>query len=141
MPLDTEILAAKEGIIVRVDWAYQDLTGEELAQLEERIANGEGDDPEIEDVFRGRQVWIDHGDGVITRYAHLNGIAEGLQAGQPVARGEPIGYMGESGAPESITAPGTQIHLHFELRVDDAFLGLGLSSEEVLDLYQQVFGP
>jgi murein DD-endopeptidase MepM/ murein hydrolase activator NlpD len=141
MPLDTEILAAKAGLVVRADWGYQDLTSEELAALDARVANGEGDDPEVEDIFRGRQVWIDHGNGVLTRYAHLNGIAAGIEVGQTVEQGQAIGYMGESGSPESITAPGTQVHLHFELRVGDAFLGLGLSTDEVRDLYQQVFGP
>jgi murein DD-endopeptidase MepM/ murein hydrolase activator NlpD len=43
-------------------------------------------------------------------YAHLDGYAEGLAAGQDVARGQVIGYVGDSGN----AAPGNT-HLHFAL--------------------------
>jgi murein DD-endopeptidase MepM/ murein hydrolase activator NlpD len=43
-------------------------------------------------------------------YAHLDGYAEGLREGQPLRRGDVIGYVGSTGnAPES--AP----HLHFSV--------------------------
>ena len=31
-------------------------------------------DPDVLDSFRGRQVWVDHGHGIVTRYAHLSAI-------------------------------------------------------------------
>lgn len=139
--LDTEVLAAKAGTVVRADLAYEELTAEELAELEARIERGEGNDPDVLDAFRGRQVWVDQGNGIVARYAHLNGIAEGIDEGDRVRQGEVIGYVGESGAPESITNPGTQVHLHFETRVGDTYLGQGLDPDEVRRLYQQVFSP
>jgi murein DD-endopeptidase MepM/ murein hydrolase activator NlpD len=136
---DTEILAAKAGTVIRADLAYQNLTAEELQGLEDRIANGEASAPDVLDAFRGRQVWIDHGGGIVTRYCHLNGIADGITIGKRVNQGELVAYMGESGAPESVTDPGTQIHLHFELRVGDSYLGEGRQPDEVRRLYTQAF--
>jgi murein DD-endopeptidase MepM/ murein hydrolase activator NlpD len=139
MGLNAEIIAAKSGTVVRADHGYIDVTLLEIQELEGRAAAGDTD-PAIEDRFRGRQIWIDHGNGVVTRYCHLNGIAEGIAEGVYVEQGQAIGYMGESGAPESVTAPGTQVHLHFELRINDGYLGQGLSPEQVREVYQLVFG-
>lgn len=137
----TEVLAARAGTVVRADWAYQDLSGDTLAQLFDRVEGGESEDPAVKDAFRGRQVWIEHGDGVVTRYAHLSGVADGISIGAKVGQGAIIGYVGESGTPESLTAPGTQVHLHFEIRTGDSYLGQGLSPGEVRQLYWQAFSP
>lgn len=137
--VDTEVTAAKAGRVVRADVDYEDLTVESLAELERRVDEAGGSDPLVEDAYRGRQVWIDHGGGIVTRYAHLSGVAEGIEVGTRVGEGEVIAYVGESGTPESVTAPGTQIHLHLEIRVGEEFLGEGLSPEQVRELYRQAF--
>jgi len=136
--LGTEVLAARPGTVIRADWDYQELTPEELADLEER-SQLDGFDPEIEDAYRGRQVWVDHGSGVVTRYAHLSGVAEEIEVGKRVNKGEPIAYVGESGTPESVNDPGYEYHLHFEIRVGDEYLGEGLSPDEVRGLYEEAF--
>lgn len=59
----------------------------------------------------GNMVDIDHGNGVVTRYAHLSAIT--AEAGQIVAAGDAIGAAGSTGRS---TGP----HLHYEVRVDDA---------------------
>jgi murein DD-endopeptidase MepM/ murein hydrolase activator NlpD len=137
--LGTEVLAAKAGTVTRADWAYEDLTAETLAQLQERVELEGGDDPDVVDAFRGRQVWVDHGDGSVSRYAHLSGVAEGIVTGAEVEQGTAIGYVGDSGTPESVTAPGTQSHLHFEIRIGDICLGQGLSPEDARFLFLQAF--
>lgn len=139
--LDSEVRAAKAGTVIRADWDYQDLTAQTLADLTERINGGDAADPAVEDAFRGRQVWIDHGNGIVTRYAHLHGIVQGLHVGQRVEQGELIAYVGESGTPESVTAPGTEYHLHLEIRVGERYLGQGLAADQVRALYQRAFAP
>jgi murein DD-endopeptidase MepM/ murein hydrolase activator NlpD len=58
----------------------------------------------------GRYLRIDHGGGLATAYAHLDGFAPGLVRGRLVRQGEPIGGVGNSGR---ATGP----HLHYELLV------------------------
>lgn len=56
----------------------------------------------------GKQVVIDHGHGLQTRYAHLSRFE--VIPGQEIRRGEILGYSGNTGR---VTSP----HLHFEVRV------------------------
>ena len=101
--------------------------------------NGQTDEQAL-DRYRGRQVWIDHGNGVVTRYAHLSRIADGINVGVSVSQGQLIAYVGNSGTPESVTDPNAEMHLHFELRVGDIYLGKGLPPAEVRSLYEKAFG-
>lgn len=58
----------------------------------------------------GNLVEIAHGNGVVTRYAHLRGFGPGVRPGAHVAQGQVVGYVGKTGL---ATGP----HLHFEFRV------------------------
>ena len=136
----TEVLAAKAGKVIRADWNYTPLTQAELDEMEKRTATpGQTDEASL-DLYRGRQVWVDHGNGVVTRYAHLSRIADGIDVGVSVRQGELIAYVGNSGTPESLTDPNAEMHLHFELRVGDEYLGKGLAASEVRSLYEKAFG-
>ena len=56
----------------------------------------------------GREMVLDHGQGITTVYGHLSGFA--VVAGQQIKRGQVIGYVGSAGRS---TGP----HLHYEVRI------------------------
>jgi murein DD-endopeptidase MepM/ murein hydrolase activator NlpD len=55
----------------------------------------------------GNSIRLTIADGTYFFYAHLDGFAAGLTAGQTVRAGQIIGYLGSTGA--------TSNHLHFEV--------------------------
>ena len=59
----------------------------------------------------GNVIYISHGNGVVTRYAHLDGFS--VRPGQDVGRGDVIGYVGNTG--RSLGA-----HLHYEVLLNNA---------------------
>ena len=134
----TPVLAAKAGTVIRADLGYVNPTSQQMSLY---LAN-----PTTEasfDAFRGRQVWIRHDDGsfYVTRYCHLDGIAPGISVGTRVTAGQTIAYVGESGTPESLTNPGAEYHLHFEMRVGGSYLGAGQPAATVRQLYTTFFSP
>ncbi len=132
----TEVLAAKAGLVMRADLDYVDITADDWQRFADANWAGEA----ILDELRGRQVWIDHGRGIVTRYAHLSAIAVGIAEGVWVEQGQVIGYPGESGQREVYAAPGTDIHLHFEIRIGNGWLGQNLTSQDARRLYLNAFG-
>ncbi len=57
----------------------------------------------------GRCVEVTHGNGMLTRYAHMSSLA--VSQGQRVGRGAQLGGMGSTGR-------STGTHLHFEVRIN-----------------------
>jgi murein DD-endopeptidase MepM/ murein hydrolase activator NlpD len=57
----------------------------------------------------GQVVYIDHGNGISTRYGHLSRLD--VMVGQTIKRGQQLGLVGSTGRS---TGP----HLHYEVRVD-----------------------
>jgi murein DD-endopeptidase MepM/ murein hydrolase activator NlpD len=80
-PAGTPIHAAGAGTVVTAGWAYSGY---------------------------GISVVIDHGNGVLTHYAHQSSTA--VKVGQRVTAGQTIGYEGSTG---DSTGP----HLHFEVHL------------------------
>jgi murein DD-endopeptidase MepM/ murein hydrolase activator NlpD len=134
------VLAVKRGVVTRADTDYSDLTADEMQELLDRTYEQGYTDRDALDQFGGRQVWIDHGGGVVTTYNHLGAIAPAVTAGTKVEAGEIIGYVGDSGTPQSVRAPGTEMHLHFEVWVNKKYLGEDLTAEQVRAMYEHLFG-
>jgi murein DD-endopeptidase MepM/ murein hydrolase activator NlpD len=61
----------------------------------------------------GNQLVIDHGNGVFTRYAHLQEFGAGIEVGQSVRAGEVIGLMGNTASYKVAR------HLHYEVLLGD----------------------
>ena len=90
MPVGTEILAAREGLVI--------------AFREDAPKGGSSPKYKTEQNY----IWIQHDDGTIGHYLHLkkNGVL--VEVGDKVSRGQKIGLSGNSGYS---TAP----HLHFHV--------------------------
>ncbi len=134
-----EVMSMYDGVVVRADHDYVDITPQQVTDLAAKTAEQGFTDPETLNIYRGRQVWVDHGNGIATRYAHLEGVADGIEVGVRVEAGEVIAYIGESGTPESVTDPGTEVHLHAEVRIGESFLGADQPPAEVRGLYLHLF--
>lgn len=135
------VMAVKTGVVIRADHDYQDITAEEMESLLTLTEERGYTDSATLDRLRGRQVWVDHGQGIVTRYAHLSAIAVGVREDVVVEAGEVLGYVGNSGTPEGISDVSLENHLHFEIRVGRTYLGEGLSPAETRRLWERAFSP
>lgn len=140
VPKDLPALAVADGTVIRADHDYRRLTQAQIDELEAESAAQGYTSPGTLDKFRGRQVWIDHGNGIVTRYCHLDGVPKDILPGAHVKQGQTIGYIGDSGTPESASNPDFEIHLHFEIRIGDTYLAAGLDPAGTRAAYEAVFG-
>lgn len=133
------VVAMFDGVVVRVDHDYVEITAQQVVELAAKTAEQGFSDEQTLDTYRGRQVWIDHGSGIVSLYAHLDTVDAALFVGGTISAGDTIGTIGESGTPEVVTAPGTQYHLHAEVRVAGIFLGDGLDAEQARAAWERLF--
>jgi len=134
----TRVFAAAAGIVFRADIDYIDPPNALIELVEDPNTKKYTSEQKL-DIYRGRQIWVEHQYGVVTRYAHLSGIAEDVKLGSKVMKGQLIGFVGDSGTPESITAPGTENHLHFEIRQGKDYLGSDIKLEDMHEYYLAIF--
>ena len=133
-------VAAKAGTVTRADLDFVEMTPREYDEAIETAKTSGGTPPDVLDKLRGRQVWIDHGHGVMTRYCHLSGVAAGVVVGRVVEARDIIGFVGNSGIEAGVLGGRADAHLHFELRIDDRYLGEGNSPDEIRAIGRRIFG-
>lgn len=126
---DTKILSAREGIVIRVDSNYIPMTEKDFKEIS--AYNQTHPVTYVEKDFGGRQIWIDHQNGVITTYNHLSYIIPGLKIGSKVQKGEVIAYAGNSGLMGEAKSNNENVHLHFEVWVEGEFLGKDLNASQM----------
>jgi murein DD-endopeptidase MepM/ murein hydrolase activator NlpD len=63
--------------------------------------------------FSGNMIYLDHGQGIVTLYAHLSKIS--VKAGDKIKQGEIIGLVGQTGR---VTGP----HLHFAVYANQTLI-------------------
>lgn len=134
------VLAVAPGEVVSATVPYTPLTAAEYDDLiDEALAAG----ATPEDVLTrlsGKQVVIEHAEGLRSVYSHLDEIADGVRAGEAVRLSQQIGTVGATGT-EGEGRPGEAApHLHVEFWIGDRYLGQGITLPETLWWFQQIFG-
>jgi murein DD-endopeptidase MepM/ murein hydrolase activator NlpD len=138
--MGTPAIAAAPGKVIRADTKYKDMTEQQMNKVMRECLTTHHTSEHNEDLLRGCQVWIDHGNGLITRYAHLNRANPDLKVGQMISRGDLIGEIGVSGTGQNLPGRAKYPHLHFEIRLDGNYLGYGLTPQETIGVYEDIFG-
>ncbi len=135
----TPILAAADGTVIRIDHTYVEMTREERTEYHRISAESPTTPAYILDKYRGRQIWLEHQDGVITRYAHMDTLDAELKEGDTATAGQQIGTVGNSGTGPAITGSGTEMHLHFEIWLNGYYLGEGLPAADTRFILRGIF--
>lgn len=137
--MGTPVRAAGAGTVIRADAKFKDMDWVQFARVMRECRTEHRTSKHNEDLFRGCQVWIAHGNSLVTRYAHLNKINMVLRKGLYVPRGGLIGYVGVSGTGQNLPGKSKFPHLHFEIWLDGKYLGWGLNPAEAIAVYEKVF--
>jgi len=133
--MGTPARAAESGKIIRFDRNFSDMDAVTFNRVMSQCAREHNTSDHNEDLFRGCQVWIDHGNRMVTKYAHLNKINTGLKLNSFVGRGDIIGYIGVSGTGQNLPGKAKYPHL-----LDGHYVGYGLTPGETLGVYEDIFG-
>ncbi len=138
--MNTPVRATDGGKILRADANFKDMTYPQFNKVMNDCYREHRTSDHNEDLFRGCQVWISHGNGLMTRYAHLNKINPQIKKDQSVARGDLIAFVGVSGTGQNLPGRTKYPHLHFEIWLDGKYLGWGLTPAETMGVYEDIFG-
>ena len=138
----TPVVAVADGELIRIDQAYAPLPDAALQRYTELAPGKDFVADFAMDQLRGRQVWLLHDGGYVSRYAHLETVSDELAPGDRVSQGELLGEVGASGIPSTEESAAPVAHLHYELwHPDGSYLGKNLSPLEIHRLVGEVFGP
>ena len=141
-----DAVAAMDGRVVMANDHFEDPTPSDRSAVLE-IARNLGYTPDwtLAMMF-GRFVVIDHGviEGAghtVTIYAHFQQIDPSIRPGQTVRAGRRLGEIGNRGTETAATGGDRprSIHLHWEIHVDGAFVGSGLTASETNAVYASMF--
>jgi murein DD-endopeptidase MepM/ murein hydrolase activator NlpD len=134
----TPVRAVADGVVVRALVNYEPITAAQADAWAARSRSAGYTPPEVLDYYRGRQVWIDHAGGLISRYAHLDSIEPGIAEGATVTRGQIIAKVGNSGTPASVGSQTEDAHLHLELWIDGHYIGQFLRPVETREWLERI---
>jgi peptidoglycan LD-endopeptidase LytH len=133
----TPVRAAAVGQVIRSDLSYNESSEAAYRKLLRDVRKG-ASKTQL-DALRGRQVFIKHADGRITRYGHLSKIAPDLGLGS-VKRGQILGYVGNSGTLEGARGTRLNARLQFEIWLSEGrFLGQNMTGAQVRAAANGVF--
>jgi murein DD-endopeptidase MepM/ murein hydrolase activator NlpD len=135
----TPVYSADKGTIIRCDLDYKPMNAKEWKSRSKYFKKH----PRtfVMRSFGGRQVWIDHENGIVTAYNHLSKIDPRLKKGSRVKKGEIIGWVGNSGLYGEAVGKDWGSHLHMEIWVDGYYLGYGMKMNDVKKYVKWIFFP
>ncbi|MDX1416912.1 MAG: M23 family metallopeptidase [Candidatus Promineifilaceae bacterium] len=135
----TKVVAANDGVVVRADIDYIPPNAYQIASWWSDSQEHGYTTAETLDKYLGRQVWIQHSDGLVSRYAHLRSIEPGIIESTHIKRGQIIGEVGNSGSPASLESESSDAHLHYELWLGNYYLGQYLRPIESREWIESIF--
>lgn len=135
----TPALAAADGTIIRIDHDYREMTMAERDKILSVVKTGGSPMGKDLDWLHGRQVWILHQNGVVTRYSHLSAVEPELKVGDLVKAGTVVGRVGNSGTDSGALANDEDVHLDFEIFIDQKPFWDGLTPAEAREVLAKVF--
>lgn len=149
-PYGSEIRSVADGVVIRADNHYTEVTNQfRESLLKKASAIGRTPSDVFEHILFGRSVFIDHGvemlmgKRLVSIYAHLSDIADGIEVGTRLVRGQVLGTVGNSGTSDGADGNRKGAHLHFELIIQDQtgerYMGQGLAYEPLTQLLDRVF--
>lgn len=122
LPVSSTIRSMGDGTVVRIINDPLPLSKEDLGI----ITTTHLVPAELNQTLWGKQVWIDHGNGIETRYGGLAVIAPTVVEGQPLRRLAILGFTGED-------------PFLLGIWVNDVYLGEGYPTQETVLGYQALF--
>lgn len=140
--IGTPVRAVANGVVKRADVEYHEMSADELAGRLEEAQKQHGTPASTLEKLEGRQIWIDHGNGLWTKYSHLDSIAPHINVGKQVKAGEVIGFVGVSGTSDGVSGSTSGAHLHFEIWVGNEpsyYVGQWLTVNETQQIYAAIF--
>ena len=143
--LGRHAVAALDGRVVLAVGNYQDPDPDDRDQLLEIAGELQATPPFTLLTLYGNFVVIDHGvfpflGHVVTVYAHLHEVDPGIRVGQTIRAGARVGEIGNRGTHAAASGDFyDDPHLHWELHIDNLYLGAGLSLEETREVYTTLF--
>jgi murein DD-endopeptidase MepM/ murein hydrolase activator NlpD len=135
----TQVRTIAAGTVIRADLDFVPPSQTQFNQWHSETARLGYTPENILDHYRGRQVWVAHDDGFISRYGHLAEIDWQIFEGARLVAGQAIGTVGNSGSPLSVESEEDDAHLHFELWLGDHYLGQYLRPIEIRMLLDRLF--
>jgi murein DD-endopeptidase MepM/ murein hydrolase activator NlpD len=141
MPIDrnTKVLSVADGVVVRIDSDYREMSVVERNTLLEVSARAKITPTYILDKLRGRSVWVQYEKGLLIRYAHMGTLNPALKIGSTVEVGEWVGNVGNSGTDQGALNTDGDLHLHMDMLLYGELFWQHLSRADIRLILGKIF--